>query len=266
MQARIVAASRGARWLAEGWRLFRAAPFGWLGLAVAYLVLTQGLALVPVLGAAVAAILVPALTVGVMSAARAADAGGRVEFRMLLDGLRQDRRNQLILGGVYLAGALLTLAAFALADQDGGARALLSGKQAPGEVQTEVLFLPLSVVALAYTPVMMMFWFAPPLAAWHGVGPVKALFFSFFACLINWRAFLAYGAVTAALAIGLPSILLSLLLVATAGAAQFSAAAMALAFPLLVFLLPILFASFYASYRDVFASPETPEPSKPLEQ
>ena len=40
MQARIVAAYRGARWLGEGWRLFRAAPLGWLTLVFAYWLLT----------------------------------------------------------------------------------------------------------------------------------------------------------------------------------------------------------------------------------
>ena len=253
MQARIVAASRGAHWLAEGWRLFRAAPLGWLGLAVAYLVLTQGLALVPLIGAAVAAILVPALTVGVMCAARAAAAGGRVELGLLFEGLRQDRRGQLWLGVVYLGGALLTLAAFVLADHDGAVRALLAGKRPPGELQPDVLW-PLAVVALVYAPIMMMFWFAPPLAAWHGVGTAKALFFSFVACLINWRAFLAYAALAAALAIGLPSLALSLLMLTTGGAAQFSVIAMSMVFPLLVVLLPTLFASIYASYRDVFGA------------
>jgi len=34
--------------------------------------------------------------------------------------------------------------------------------------------------------------------AWHATGRGKRLFFSFFACLMNWRAFLAYGTVTAA--------------------------------------------------------------------
>jgi len=34
----------------------------------------------------------------------------------------------------------------------------------------------------------VIFWFAPPLAAWHATGTGKALFFSFFACLMNWRA------------------------------------------------------------------------------
>jgi hypothetical protein len=95
----------------------------------------------------------------------------------------------------------------------------------------------------------MMFWFAPPLAAWHATAPVKALFFSFFACLMNWRAFLAYGAVTLAVALLLPLALLSLLLLLS-----LKVAAMSLVFPLLLVLLPTLFASFYASYRDIFGA------------
>jgi hypothetical protein len=110
---------------------------------------------------------------------------------------------------------------------------------------------------------MMMFWFAPPLAAWHGAGPGKALFFSFFACLMNWRAFLAYGAATAFVTLVLPFVALSLLVIASGGTLRLSA--MALVFPLLIVLLPTLFASFYASYRDVFATPaaEAPEPPPP---
>jgi hypothetical protein len=98
-------------------------------------------------------------------------------------------------------------------------------------------------------PVLMMFWFAPPLAAWHATAPAKALFFSFFACLMNWRAFLAYGAVTLAVALLLPFAVLSVVALAS-----LQVAALSLVFPLLLVLLPTLFASFYASYRDVFAA------------
>jgi hypothetical protein len=35
----------------------------------------------------------------------------------------------------------------------------------------------------------MAYWYAPVLAGWHGLSPAKALFFSFVACLRNWRAF-----------------------------------------------------------------------------
>ncbi len=36
-------------------------------------------------------------------------------------------------------------------------------------------------------------WFAPALVHWHAMSPAKALFFSFFACLRNWRAFAVYA-------------------------------------------------------------------------
>jgi hypothetical protein len=95
----------------------------------------------------------------------------------------------------------------------------------------------------------MLFWFAPQLAAWHGVGAAKALFFSFVACLMNWRALLVYGLATA---------LVTAILAAGAlmAAALLSAKVVpsVLVLPLAILLLPTLFASFYASYRDVFAS------------
>ena len=98
---------------------------------------------------------------------------------------------------------------------------------------------------------MMMFWFAPPLAAWHSASPVKALFYSFLACLINWRAFLAYAAATGLITLVVPFVL-AVTLRTLLGDVSFAW----LAFPLLGVLLPTLFASFYASYRDVFATPE----------
>ena len=50
VQARIVGASRGARWLGEGWQLFRLAPLAWLALSCVYLLGTNVLALIPVVG------------------------------------------------------------------------------------------------------------------------------------------------------------------------------------------------------------------------
>ena len=99
---------------------------------------------------------------------------------------------------------------------------------------------------------MMMFWFAPMLAAWHSAGAAKALFFSFFACLMNWRAFLAYGAVTLLAVVAVPLAALSLILVLAAGGARPQLAPLML--PLVILILPTLFASFYASYRDVFGA------------
>lgn len=253
MQARIVGALRGARWLGEGWRLYRAAPLGWLALVFAYWLLVTVVSLVPYAGLAAAAVMVPALSVGFMAAARAAERGARVELGLLFDGLRQAPAPQLVLGVAYLLCLAAVIAASCLVDGGALARMLVTGGRPEVEDVESGGFGGAAVtVALLYAPVMMMFWFAPPLAAWHATGAGKALFFSFFACLMNWRAFLAYGTVTAAVSLVLPFLALSGLMLVSDGALALPV--VSLAFPLLLLLLPTLFASFYASYRDVFAS------------
>ena len=252
MQARIVAAAHGPAWLLEGWNLFRAAPLAWLALLLAYWLLMTLISLAPFVGVVVASILVPAFSVGFMAAARAASSRGGVELSLLFDGFRHAQRPQLILGVVYFVCLGLVLGGGALADDGALARWMLTGRRPANEVlQSDEFLAALVCCAALYTPVMMMFWFAPPLAAWHSASPFKALFYSFFACLMNWRAFLAYGAAAALITLVVPFVVVVTLRTLLAGV-SFAW----LAFPLLGVLLPTLFASFYASYRDVFAAPE----------
>ena len=250
MQARIVAASRGARWLGEGWQLFRAAPLVWLALSSVYLLGTNLLALVPFLGIVIGLVIVPPLTVGMMSAARAAAAGRPPRLGMLAEGFRAETRSQLALGMVYLACSMLIFAAMSVADSAGALRAVLSGRGPTVEVELHAVFFPLAVLALLYMPVLMMFWFSPPLVAWHATGPARALFFSFVACLINWRAFLAYGVTAVLMMVVVPGLVLLALRILLGG--EFKLVAISLAFPLLIALMPTIFASVYVSYRDVF--------------
>jgi hypothetical protein len=253
MQARIVAAGRGARWLGEGWQLFRAAPLGWLALVFAYWLIMTMVSLVPYAGIVAAAVLVPAFSVGFMAAARSAEHGGRVELALLFEGLRTAPRPQLVLGVTYLVCLGFVLAGTAFADGGALARWMLTGRRPDEETLHSGDFLNAMVAAvLLYTPVMMMFWFSPPLAAWHSTAPAKALFFSAAACLMNWRAFIAYAAVAAFVMLAVPLLVLSAVLLLTGGGVQMPV--MSLVFPLLILLLPTLFASFYVSYRDVFGA------------
>jgi hypothetical protein len=248
MQARIVETRKGAVWLADGWRLFRAAPLGWLALVFAYWIIMTLASVVPIIGVAAASVMVPAFSVGFMAAARAASRRGAVELGLLFEGFRHHRNSQLILGVIYFACLGLLLAATMLVDDGALATWMLTGKRPDEEtLQSDDFLGALGLAAVLYAPVLMMFWFAPPLAAWHGIPPIKALFFSFFACLLNWRPFLAYGALSAIFALVLPLLLLFILMLAS-----LKVAAMSLVFPLLLVLLPTLFASFYASYRDIF--------------
>lgn len=257
MQARIVASVNGLRWLAEGWRIFRAAPIGWFALVFAYWLLMTLVSVVPFVGVAIASVLVPPLSLGFMAAARAASHGARIELTQLFEGFRHERRTMLVLGAVYLACLAAVLGGTAIADDGGFARWMLTGQRPADEaLQSDEFLGVLSLAAVLYTPVMMMFWFAPPLAAWHSSGAAKALFFSFFACLMNWRAFLVYGAMSALIMLVLPFLALGGALLLSGGTMKLPV--MGLAFPLLMIMLPTLFASFYASYRDVFAEPAAP--------
>jgi len=197
MQARIVPARQGAAWLVDGWRLFRAAPLGWLAMVFAYWIIMTLASVVPFIGVAAASIMVPAFSVGFMAAARAASRRGPVELSLLFDGFRHQPKSQLILGVIYLMALGTLLSATTLVDDGALASWMLTGRRPAEEaLQSDDFLQALAVAALLYTPVLMAFWFAPPLAAWHGVGPIKALFFSFVACLLNWRPFLVYGAFT----------------------------------------------------------------------
>jgi hypothetical protein len=248
MQARVVGLARGIGWLAEGWRLFRLAPFGWIALVFAYWLLMTLVSLVPLAGVVVASVLVPAFSVGFMAAARAASHRAPLELRLLFEGFRNERRAQIVLGVIYFACLAAVLGATALADGGGLARWMLGGARPADEaLQSDEFLAAVFSALLLYVPVMMMFWFAPPLAAWHSTGALKALFFSFFGCLMNWRAFLGYAAATFVLTMLVPFIVALVLLKLVGGMPL-----LALLFPLILLLLPILFASFYASYRDVF--------------
>lgn len=259
-QARIVSASRGASWLLQGWRLFRVSPLGWLLLVFSYWVLMTLVSVLPLIGVVAASLLVPPFSVGFMAASRAAERGGPIELGQLFEGFRSRIDVQLTLGGIYLVSLALLLAATALADGGALASWMLVGER-PDEaiVRSDAFVLALLCAAALYVPVMMGFWFAPVLVAWHGIGAPQALFFSLFACLINWRAFIAYGIATTALTLVLPFLLLGAIALLLQGTGR--ASVVSLVFPLVLVLLPILFASFYASYRDVFgadtATPET---------
>jgi hypothetical protein len=255
--AQIVPAIRGPSWLAQGWRLFRVAPLAWLLLVFAYWFLMTLVSVLPLIGVVAASVLVPPFAVGFMAASRAAQRGAPVALGLLFDGFQRRADVQLTLGGIYLLSLALLLATSAIADGGALARWMLAGDMPEPEVIGSGAFLLAILVAAAlYVPVMLAFWFAPVLAAWHGIGAVKALFFSLFACLMNWRAFLAYGVAAVLLTLVPPFVVLSVAGLLVHGAGR--ASVVSLVFPLVIFLLPTLFASFYASYRDVFGEDSAP--------
>jgi hypothetical protein len=255
MKARVVQPARGLAWLAEGWRMFRAGPFGWLLLVFTYLMATMLVSAVPLLGPVAMSVLVPAISVGFMAASRAAWRRQPVDLTMLAAGFRERLPAQLVLGAVYGTGFFLAIYGSALVDDGALLQALQRADAEAGEpaeagaVTTGLLF-----SVLLYLPTMLLLWFSPVLVAWHAVAPAKALFYSAVAFWLNLRAFLVYGIALAALLVVAVGALT--LLAAFLPGRVSAVGAQALIFPLALVVLPILFASYYASYRDVFGISE----------
>jgi hypothetical protein len=85
------------------------------------------------------------------------------------------------------------------------------------------------------------------LVAWDAMSAAKALFFSFFAALRNWAAFLVFAAVAGGAAGAATALLLNLQrMQAGPGVVP------TVVFLVLVAAIPLYYATLYSSYRDVF--------------
>ena len=251
MQALKLPARRGWLWLAGGFILFRKNPPLLTMLVVSYWMLVAMINLIPVVGAIAATLSIPAFSVSLMNACRELDQGRPIGPQLLFSGFRENLKELLMLGGLYLGATITILGVSAAADGGILMQMMLGGVSPSEEALGSGQFLAATQLALILlTPLMMAYWYAPVLAAWHGFPVGKALFFSFVACLRNWRAFLAYTAAMIVFGALIPGALLGLLAVLMPESVSFFATLFSI--PLLLILAPVLFASFYVSYRDVF--------------
>lgn len=253
MIAHTLAPNAGWRWLLAGFAIFRRNPVGLTLLIVCYWFTILLIDLLPLLGPLLASIAVPGLSVGLMQAARHAERDEPFGLATLFSGWRRAPRPLALLGAIYLFCTLSALGLSALAD-GGEFVSIMFGGQAGQPPSGDDILLPALIVMLCMVPVLMAYWFAPVLLVWHDLPVGKALFFSFHACRLNWRPFLHYGLTLMALSIVLPSVLTLLVLAVAPGAA--AAVPMFVMLPLMLVLLPSVFASFYASYREVFGVSE----------
>ncbi len=224
-------------------------------LVVTYWFTVIFLNVLPVIGALAASLAVPGLSVGLMQAARQVERGQPTGVQTLFGSMKENGRTLLALGALYLCCTLGILGLSTLLDGGDMLRYITAGSRAERAALEDADFLwPTLFVLLAMTPVMMAYWFAPVLAAWHRLSLGRALFFSFVACWMNWRPFLAYGLGILLLAGLAPGLLLVVLLLIFPDAAAFISAALTV--PMVLIIAPTVFASFYASYRDIFGVSE----------
>jgi hypothetical protein len=255
---RVVPARNGWSWLVTGFALFRKNPPMWLFLVFTYWLAVALLGQVRYLGPAASTVLLPAFSVSFMVMCAVLERGGLLRPALLIAGFRSGGATLILLGVLYLVSILSVLGVASLADAGALLSWVLSGKEPSQEALVDGSVSSAMLVAmLAAAPVLMAFWFAPVLAAWSRIGAAQSLFYSFFAVWRNWRAFLVYGAAIF-LAGALFMMTVTVLAILMQGKVQ---VLRTLALLATLLALPTLFASFYASYRDIF--PENAVPPEP---
>jgi len=232
-EPRTVAIGAGMDWLAAGWRSFTLAPGVWLGILVVFVLIVLVASAIPLVGI-FANLLTVVLLGGIMLGCDAQHHGEALDISHLFAGFSRNTGGLVAVGALYLAGVIVVLIVvlglmFAVFGGIGVLFGQASGDSAAGALAGGAVALVLVAMALS-VPLLMAFYFATPLVAINGVGPVDAMALSFRACLRNFIPLLVFFIVAVLLAIvAMLPLLLGLFV-----------------------LYPVLMAANYAAYRDIF--------------
>ena len=231
-------AGHGWYWIRRGFWHFKQNPLAWIITLVLWFVLSIGLSLVPFVGSLAITLFSPVILAGFMLGSAAQEHGDDFEISHLFAGFSSSVGQLVLVGLLYLVGLIVIV--FAGGMLGGGMMiGMLGGIDAmesadPGAVSQAMgvgTVLLMSLLMLGLTlPLMMAYWFAPALVAMEGMSALAAMRMSFVGCLKNILPFLLYGVIALLLfVIGSIPIGLGLLIV-----------------------LPVITASVYTSYRDIF--------------
>jgi len=181
-------------------------------------------------------ILTPIIIAGLMLACRQQEQGGEISIGLVFSGFTERPGQLALIGLSYLlanftiAILMVILIIIILGGIDSIAQFTLDNLEAllPHAIS---LLLAALIGLLLFIPVLMALWFSRALVVFHKISAIEAMLLSIKACLLNVLPFLIYGVLTMALMIiaSVPHLLGWLI------------------------LIPILIASIYISYTDVFS-------------
>lgn len=231
-------AAQGLAWVRQGWDLFKLAPIPWSGMTALVFLVLLGVGALPYVGGFLIHALSPFIVAGYMAASRAGAQGEPVTFVFLGAGYQQGRESLLVIGLTYMLASVLVMRGVAFLT--GGDLSLLTAQienphtLTPEEARAllDGILPAMGLGALLMTPLLMATWFSPGLAHFEGFRPGKAMWWSLWACAVNWRPLLVYSSILGLLGI------VALIIPFGLG--------------LLVFI-PWTLTSTYVAYRDIFA-------------
>jgi len=229
-----VSACSATAWLGRGYWHFKQNPFAWIGTLIIFIVLSMGLSFVPLIGVLAVNLLSPVIMAGFSIGAQEQDNGGDFRIGHLFAGFSQNFGALVMVGVFYLLfiiliGAVfggiigLTMAGSGMIDSNAGPEAMMNSMGPIGMILMLLALMLIIFVAMAY-------YYAPTLIALDNMSALAAMKMSLNGCLKNWLALLVFGILAfLLLVVGMIPAMLGLLVV-----------------------IPMLQASIYVSYRDIF--------------
>ncbi len=252
LRLNMLPARTGLLWVKQGLRTFFKQPLALSGLFLMFITAVSLGSLIPYLGNVLALAVLPAATLGLMAATREAEQGKFPMPMMLISAFRagqQKTRAMWVLGAIYALGFLAVLGVSALLDGGQFARLyLVGGSLSPEMIQSSEFQMALYAAMTVYLPLSLLFWHAPALVHWHGVSPLKSLFFSAVACLKNFGAMTVFSLTWLGLFLGVGFMLI--LVSALLGQPELMGVLM---LPTIMLLGSMFFTSIYFTFRDSFA-------------
>jgi hypothetical protein len=205
MKLHIVPARTGAVWVRLGLKTFWRQPLAFISLFFLLMALISTVSLLPLVGSVLAPILLPFMTLGLMVATSVAytdnaeGAGiaghaqrptGSAMFVAVAGAMRTEWRSLVKLG--VISAAYFVVAVLLTSFIDGGelARAYLLDDMPSAETMASSDFQVARMFLMCLNlPLSLAMWHAPALVHWHGVEPVKSIFFSVVALFRNFGAY-----------------------------------------------------------------------------
>jgi hypothetical protein len=230
-------AAQGLAWVKQGWELFKQAPIPWAGMTALVFLVLMGVGALPYVGAFLVHALSPFIVAGYLAASRAGEEGEPINFTFLGAGVRQGRDSLFVIGMAYMLATLLVFRLVAFFT-GGDLSVLMAQVENPhvltpeeAEALLQGILPTFGLGALLMAPLLMATWFSPGLAHFEGFRPAKAMWWSLWACAVNWRPLVVYSSILGLLGI------FALMIPYGLG--------------LLIFI-PWTLTSTYAAYRDIF--------------
>jgi hypothetical protein len=262
IQLRKIPFGRGLRWLPAGAEILFSRPGAMAGIAALWLLVSL-MAVIPVIGQGLLAVLTPLLTAGVLKACADITAGDRPVPTTLFAAWHDPRRRAgLLLIGLWgILGSVIAVSVLAVwlgaqLEAEQLEAAMASPEALASTLAGTAIGGGLILAALVMTVVMASMYFAIPLVMFARAPVMPSLITSIRAVLHNVLAFLGLGIaiVLFVLALGLVmGLLISVLNLALGGAGAMLGQVLFLL--MTMFIQMVMAATQYVAFRDIFELP-----------